>query len=196
MLPGAPRPVDRAALERGVEFWHDDAGIRRRLEALAESSVDLVLFLEHVPRDLSEWLRAGQPADAACALLERDLLGTTKFLACCARFELAPDEARFLVDHALYDGGYVAADLVNWVVTALSDAGRQGWEPRVRNEFVRRCAEGMAVPELSNRAAAIVRHHAPTAVVVNDFHLALFGESRKTPYPKDELDRAIHRPAR
>ena len=229
MLAGAPPPPRKAAaraeLERNVAFWHHNAAVRLRLEALAGSSTDLVLFLEHVPQNLLQWLsdqaRAGaQQVDAACVSAERDLRAVTWFmsanglqhfdahfrniltdgerlfvtdfgLASSSRFELSGGEVRFLEEHALHDGCYVVTELVNWVVSALSDAGRHGWtHPRVRNDFVRRCAEGQEVPELPRQAAAIVRRYAPVAVVVNDFYFKLHGESRKTPYPANEIARA------
>ena len=125
-------------------------------------------------------------------LTDGERLFITDFgLASSARFELSGAEVRFLEEHALHDGCYVVTELVNWVVTAMSEAGRQGWaHPRVRNDFVRRCAEGQEIPELPPQAAAIVRRYAPVAVVVNDFYFTLHGESRKTPYPKNEIDRA------
>jgi hypothetical protein len=232
VLGGAPphsaTAAEQAELERNVAFWHDHAAVRLRLEELARSSVDLVLFLEYVPQDLAAWLTAqaglgAQQVDAACALAERELRAVTSFmganglqhfdahfrnllidgervfvtdfgLACSSRFELSKEETRFLEEHASHDGCYVVTHLVNWVVSALSDAGRRGWpHPRVRNAFVRRCAEGQVVPELPPHAATIVQRYAPIAVVVNDFYFKLYTESRKTPYPTEEIERARHR---
>jgi len=76
LVGAAPRPLtpaERAVLERNVAFWHGDAAVRLRLESLAGSSADLVLFLEYVPQNLLEWLgtqvRAGDhEVDTACAL--------------------------------------------------------------------------------------------------------------------------------
>jgi hypothetical protein len=222
----APRrrtAAERAELDRNVAFWHGNAAVRLRLEALAESSVDLVLFLEYVPQNLREWLatqvQAGdQLIDAAVALAERDLRAVTGFmsahgmahfdahfrniltdgerlyvtdfgLASCSRFELSGAEVCFLEEHVLHDECYVVTELVNWVVSALSDAGRHGWtHPRVRNDFVHRCAQSQMVPELPPHAATIVQRYAPVAVVVNDFYFRLHGESRKTPYPMDEIE--------
>jgi hypothetical protein len=214
----SPAPVSRAEIDRNVAFWHDDPAVRRRLAALADASADLVLFLEYVPRNLVEWLTG--TGDDHIAVTERDLLAMTRFmgaqglqhfdvhfgnilsdgerlfvtdfgLALSARFELSPAEVPFLREHASHDGCYVVTHLVNWVVSKLSDAGRRGWpHPRDRNEFVGRCAAGMTVPELSPVAAAVVRRYAPIAVVINDFYFKLHGESRQTPYPTDDIERA------
>jgi hypothetical protein len=211
-------PVSRAEIDQNAAFWHDDPAIRLRLEALADVSTDLVLFLEYVPQNLVEWL-AGT-GDDHIAVVERDLLAMTRFLgaqglqhcdahfaniladgerlfltdfglALSSRFELSPAEVRFMREHTSHDGCYVVTHLVNWVASKLSDAGRRGWpHPLDRNEFVRRCAAGMAVPELPPTAAAAVRRYAPIAVVINDFYFKLHGESRKTPYPIDDIERA------
>lgn len=218
----SPAAASTAEIDRTVAFWHGDPAVRLRLEALADSSTDLVLFLEHMPRNLVEWLtgKADDHVDEAIAVVERDMLAMAAFLgaqglqhfdahfgniltdgrqlfvtdfglALSSRFELAPAEARFLREHTAHDGCYLVTHLVNWVVGRLSDAGRRGWpQPRVRNDFVRRCAAGQAVPELPPRAAAIVRRYAPIAVVVNDFYFKLHGESRKTPYPAADIERA------
>lgn len=209
--------ADRESMERDIAFWHDDPAVRERFEALAAASAELVLFLEHVPHNLLDWLT--EQADPDLAMVERDLIAATEFLgaqgmqhfdahfqnvltdgerlyltdfglASSTRFELSRDERRFLADHSTHDRAYVVTQLVNWIVTHRTDAGRAGWpHPSVRNEFVRRCAEGMPVPELSSVAAAIVGRHAPMAVVVNDFYFALYGDSRRTPYPAAEIAR-------
>ena len=62
VLPGLPRP--RADLERDVAFWHGDPGVRRRLAALDGATTDLVLFLEHLPQNLAQWL-GGNPGGVA-----------------------------------------------------------------------------------------------------------------------------------
>jgi hypothetical protein len=36
----------------------------------------------------------------------------------------------------------------------------------------------------------VFTRYAPVAVVMNDFYWKLFGESRATPYPADEIERA------
>lgn len=222
--PNSLTPAERVLLEQNVAFWHGDAAVRLRLEELARSSADLVLFLEYVPQNLLEWLdtRLGagdHEIDAACVVAERGLRTVTGFmsaagfrhfdahfrnvltdgerlfvtdfgLASSSRFELSVAELRFLDQHASHDGCYAVTQLVNWVVSWLSDAGRHGWaHPLVRNDFVRGCAEGQKVAELPPRAAAIVQHYAPVAVVINDFYFKLYGEDRKTPYPTDEIDR-------
>jgi hypothetical protein len=213
VLPAAPRPpLVPAGLERDVAFWHGEPGVRRRLEALAASTADLVLFLEYVPRTL-----AGDPG-AGDRFAEEELLRITGFLAerdvqhfdahfrnvltdgsrlyltdfgltLSSRFALSDAEAEFLAEHEAHDRSYVLTHLVNRIVARLRD-----WpHPRVRNDFVRDCAAGRAVPELPPSAASLLHRYAPLATVVNDFYFALHGESRKTPYPAAEIAQQLLR---
>jgi hypothetical protein len=90
VLPQDPRrPLDCAEhgdLDSWVDFWHGSAAVRQRLQALADASSDLVLFLEHVPQDLLSWLadRHGEgPAavDAALARVEPQLVRVVECMA-------------------------------------------------------------------------------------------------------------------
>ncbi|WP_329046175.1 hypothetical protein OG738_30925 [Amycolatopsis sp. NBC_01488] len=198
---GLPRP--RADIERDVAFWHGDPGVRRRLEALAASTTDLVLFLEHLPHSLAEWDDDDLP-------LERDLRHITEFLAgqglqhfdahfanivtdgerlyltdfgltVSSRFELSDAEAEFLARHADHDRAYVLTQLVNRVVRGL-----RAWpDARTRNDFVRERA--------AEHPAPLLRRYAPLAAVVNDFYYALHAEDRRTPYPAGEIAQQLER---
>ncbi|MFD9093438.1 protein kinase family protein [Streptomyces collinus] len=44
-------------VEGAVAHWDGSAAVRRRLEAIGAASFSLVLFLEHVPHTLADWLR-------------------------------------------------------------------------------------------------------------------------------------------
>ena len=219
-----PRGLDCAEhgdLDTWVAFWHDSAAVRQRLEALAEASTDLVLFLEHAPQDLRTWLadRHAEGPEAVDAVLDDvvgqlvraarcmashgvrhfdahlrnivvddDRLYLTDFgLAASSAFSVSAEEAAFLHRHAEHDLAYVVTELVNWVVTRLTDDSRTWTHPLERNEHVRACAGGHAPPELLPAAAAIVRRCAPVAAVMNDFYFQLHGNSRRTPYPEEQV---------
>jgi hypothetical protein len=68
VLPDSP-PVGFADALGGVEgavaHWDGSSAVRRRLEAIGKASYSLVLFLEHVPRTLSAWLRDARDAGGA-----------------------------------------------------------------------------------------------------------------------------------
>ncbi|MDQ7805426.1 hypothetical protein Q5425_16890 [Amycolatopsis sp. A133] len=204
VAPGLPRP--RPDIEADVAFWHGDDGVRRRLEALATATTDLVLFLEYLPHSLAAWPGGDLP-------LEDDLRRITGFLAArgiqhfdahfanivtdgerlhltdfgltvAPEFDLSAAEAQFLADHAEHDRAYVLTHLVNRTVRGL----REWPDPRTRNDFVRACAAGaVAHPD------PLLRRYAPLAAVVNDFYFALHTESRKTPYPREEIARQLAR---
>ncbi|MFI6644555.1 protein kinase family protein [Streptomyces sp. NPDC050504] len=68
-----------------VDYWGGGLEVRRRIEAVQQSTTNLTLFLEYVPRTLHEWLtdriRAGEEsADRACALVESELEAGTSFM--------------------------------------------------------------------------------------------------------------------
>jgi hypothetical protein len=86
VLPGAaPLTQEHADVERAVEYWGGSAAVRDRLYALAQASASIVLFLEFIPQNLSDWLSAqvaaGQDAVAsACAIVESSLLTDVAFM--------------------------------------------------------------------------------------------------------------------
>lgn len=187
VLPGLPRP--RTDIEQGVAFWHGDPGVRRRLEALDGATTDLVLFLEYLPRNLAQWLGdnpggvdlahrdlraitdflAGEgiqhfDAHFANILTDGERLYLTDFgLATLPDFALSAAEAEFLADHSAHDRAYVLTRLLNWTVRHHLDDADR------------------------------LGRYGPLAKVVNDFYFALHTESRRTPYPKDEIAQQLER---
>jgi hypothetical protein len=186
ILPGLPRPA--TDIERDVAFWHGDAGVRRRLEALDGATTDLVLFLEYLPHNLAQWLsdhpdgmdlahrdlreitdflaaQGIQHFDAHFAniLTDGERLYLTDFgLAVMPDFALSAAEAEFLAEHSAHDRAYVLTRLLNWAVRHhLDDTGLRGY--------------------------------AALAEVVNDFYFALHTESRRTPYPGREIAQQLER---
>jgi hypothetical protein len=106
-------------------------------------------------------------------------------LATSSRFELSEAERTFLALHRGHDGCYTVTQLINWLVTALSDV--DGWEER--NAYIRRCAAGEVPHHGPPAAVAIITRYAPIASVMNEFYRQLHLESRSTPYPVDVIDR-------
>jgi hypothetical protein len=113
-------------------------------------------------------------------------------LAASSSFSLTSAEAAFLDEHGEHDLAYVLTQLVNWVVTHLTEEST-GWAgPAERNDFLHRCAAGHEPGELLPSAAAIVRRCAPVAAVMNDFYFDLHGSSRRTAYPAAAVRAALH----
>lgn len=178
----------------------------------ASASVALFLeYVPHTLHDwLGTQLASGDP-DSACALVERQLKGSADLLrargvlhfdahfenvltdghrlyladfglALSSRFRLAPEERGFFDRHHGYDHAYMAAYLVNWLVTAL-----YGYDRQERDAFVRACAEGARPDGVPPVAAGIITRHAPLTAVRAGFSRRLQYESRLTPYPYKAL---------
>ena len=86
VLPdSAPLPEELADVERAVAYWGGAPQVRRRIEALRQSSASMALFLEHIPHNLHHWLGAqieagDQATDRACAMVERELAAGIGFM--------------------------------------------------------------------------------------------------------------------
>ncbi|MEU7820210.1 serine/threonine protein phosphatase [Catellatospora sp. NPDC049111] len=86
VLPGAPAvPAEHADLDVTVAFLGGDQAVRERLEALAAASASLVLFLEHLPHQLGDWLAGplaagGEELIAACRMMEQGMVDGVDFL--------------------------------------------------------------------------------------------------------------------
>ncbi|MEV5987944.1 protein kinase family protein [Streptomyces sp. NPDC052051] len=216
VLSDTPQPLheELADVERVVAYWGGAPQVRERLEALRTATANVTLFLEYLPHTVHEWLGArlaSGDADAACALVERQLRESADFLegqgvvhfdahfenvltdgrrlflcdyglTLSSRFRLAGDEREFLNRHRGYDHAYSAAHFVNWLVTALYGYGR-----KERDAFVRACAEGERPQGVPPTAARIITHYAPLTAARADFVRRLQDESRWTPYPHERL---------
>jgi len=86
VLPDStPLPEELADIERAVAYWGGGSQVRRRIEALRQSSASIALFLEYIPQNLHQWLGAqveagDEAADRACAMVERELEAATSFM--------------------------------------------------------------------------------------------------------------------
>jgi hypothetical protein len=189
------------------------SAVRERLTAIARASASLVLFLEHLPHGLRDWLAAqvaagaGQ-AEAACAMVERDLsavvsaMNTNGLVHFDAHFGniLTDGERLYLADLGLAtsprfdlstvereflraNASHDASHTMTLLVNWLVAALAGITRIKDRNEYISRCATGDRPANLPEWAAAVVGRYAPVAVVMNDFYWKLFGESRATPYP-------------
>jgi hypothetical protein len=71
-------------------------------------------------------------------------------------------------------------------VVGIADPDTGG--PVERYDYIRRCAAGArpvgAGPE---PVAELISRYAPVAAVMNNFYWDIFGESRATPYPAQEI---------
>ncbi|MER5649318.1 serine/threonine protein phosphatase [Streptosporangium sp. NPDC002524] len=113
-------------------------------------------------------------------------------LATSPRFDLSEREAEFVERNRTHDLGYALMGLVNWLVTGFCgekvppDGG-----PARRNAYVRACAAGADPAGAPPSVAAMIRRYAPVAAAMNDFYWDVYGTSRTTPYPSEEIERAV-----
>jgi hypothetical protein len=163
---------------------------------------------------LADQLALGEDAVVeACAMVERQLFADAAFLAAqgfthfdghfanlltdgtrlywadlglaaASTFNVAPDEAAYLVEHRTHDAAYAAMRLVNWLVTQVCgvpmpvDRGRAE-----RNAYVRACAAGHVPTGVPGPIATMIGRHAPVAALMNDFHWDFVDDGPATPYP-------------
>lgn len=212
VLPGRP-PVaaEHADIEAVVGALDGSPAVRARLEALAAATHSLVLFCEHVPHPLLDWL-AEDPAGKADTV-ERQLVGIAAFLrrrellhmdghfgnlrtdgtrihltdfglATSPRFALSATERDFVRRNATHDAAYAAMRLVNWLVVAVCGVALPAsGGPVARNEYVLRCAAGDIPDDVPPAVAAILARHAPVAARMNGFYWRLFAGETTAEYP-------------
>lgn len=208
-------------LEGAVAHWEGSPAVRGRLEAIGRSSSSLVLFLEHVPYTLAGWLADRREAaltdggaDSPYLWVAEALARGTAFmsarglvhfdahfaniltdgrrlyfadfgLALSSRFDLAADETEFLSDHRAYDHCYTVTHLLH---RYLLDGVRGDTE---RGDFLRGWLAGRRPDGVPPGIAALIDRHAHTAVVLDGFHRRLLTESKRTPLPTAEIQRAL-----
>jgi hypothetical protein len=216
--PGQSLPEELADVEKAVAYWGGGSEVRRRIEALRDSSASIALFLEYIPQNLHDWLgtavKAGDEAtEKACAMVVRQLQAGTSFmnarglLHVDAHFQniLTNGERLFFADYGLaissrFDLSKEEADFfaehqtydrcysVTHLVIWLITA-LYGYKGEKRHAFVRACAQGEHPKGIPPQVAAILTRYAPVAAVMTDFYREFQLESRQTTYPLAEIGR-------
>jgi hypothetical protein len=215
VLPQTPHPMDPTELDRWVKHWDGDDAVRARLEAIGAASAAVIVFMEHFPLTVDEWLiqRTAAGDEEAYAFVERALhegvefmrsQGLTHFdahfhnlltdgrriyfadfgLAAHTGFDFDAAESEFHSRHHDYDRVYTRSHLTRWLVSKLLDVP---W-PQVMGRL--RAPAGLGLPAA---ATGIVARHLPVTLVLGDFFEQLWAVSKRTPYPAEELDRALRR---
>jgi hypothetical protein len=199
-------------LENIVADWDGSPAVRARLEAIAQATASVVLFVEYVPQNLREWLSAraalGEVAvEQACAMVDRESQRIVSVMRAHDFLHLDPHFANILTDgERLYFSDFGLATSRQFV---LSEEERRFFDRHisydacvVATELVnwlvtafagRRLDEVahenflQAPPQLPAFAAAIFERHARTALVLNEFYRHL-RVSKTTPYPDELVD--------
>ncbi len=145
VLPVRPRiTAEPSDVQAVVTALDGSTAVRERLEALRAASHSLILFYEHIPRPVTDWLRE-DPAGKA-EMFEQQLFEVVAFLrdrqllhldgqlgnmqtdgeriyfidfglATSPRFDLAAAERDFVATIATIDADYAALRLVHWLAT-------------------------------------------------------------------------------
>ncbi|MGW3570841.1 protein kinase family protein [Streptomyces sp. NPDC000941] len=216
--PGQPLPEELADVERAVAYWGGGLGVRRRIEALQQSTASLTLFLEYIPQNLHDWLGAqigagDEVAEQACAMVDNELQAGTSFMNARGLLHFDAHFKNILTDgHRLYFADYGLA-LSSRFDMSRDEAGFHdrhrshdrcytasylvhwlvttlyGYGWDERYALVRACAEGERPTGIPEAAAEIIARHAPLAAVMWDFFRRLQEESRETPYPLEAIRR-------
>jgi hypothetical protein len=113
-------------------------------------------------------------------------------LATSPRFDLSTDERAFLAHNASHDACYAMRELLNWTVANIvgipdPDTGA----PVERYDYIHRCAAGAPPAGAPEPFAELISRYAPAVAIMNNFYRNLFGVSRATPYPAQEIAQAV-----
>ncbi|MBA3815521.1 MAG: protein kinase family protein [Parachlamydiaceae bacterium] len=159
-------------------------------------------------------LKGNEAIDRAIEMVERNLVETTAFimskemihfdahfrniitdgerlyfsdfgLATSSQFALSLEEQQFFKNHQNYDRCFVVTILTNWIISEFF--GKDLHEEILQEYTNETCS--LVLPEsLTPYLSSIVKRYASIALKMNKFFKTLKEESKKTPYPKEELD--------
>ncbi|WP_229787235.1 hypothetical protein [Actinokineospora fastidiosa] len=211
---GQALPEELADVEKAVDYWGGGAGIRARIEALRDASASIALFLEYIPHNLHDWLRAQVKAgdERACAMVLRELTAGTSFMNAHgllhfdAHFQniLTDGQRLYFADYGLaISSRFTLSDEETAFFTRHQTYDRcyalthlvtwlivelYGYKGDDRRAFLRACARGERPTGIPPQLAEILTRHAPLAAVMTEFYRRFQLESRQVPYPAEEID--------
>nr|BFD86932.1 hypothetical protein StreXyl84_63330 [Streptomyces sp. Xyl84] len=206
-------------LHGAVSRWEGSSAVRERLEAISRSSSSLVLFLEHVPQTLGDWLhdyRTAAPEDGESSpypWVEQALARGTAFMSshglvhCDAHFANVLTDGRLLyfADFGLalssgfelsgaeaeFLARHLAYDRCHTVSHLLRHHLPDGLRGDMEHEvFLREWIACHRPDGVPGEIAAIIDRHSRAALVFGEFARRLLTESKRTPFPTAEVGRA------
>ena len=216
--PQHEEPTQQALndLEKDVAFWDGSQAVRARMLASLQASTEIVLFLEHMPENLHQWLQrqipqGGEAAESACTMVEKNLHTITSFINSHGLLHFDAHFWNILTDgHCLYfsDFGLAISDRFELsgaeldffkqhhnydrCYTMAFFVGyilRESFGEENYDTVLQEFIIGNPSKSLPPAIAAMVTRYAPMTAVMNKFHSVLKTESKTTPYPVIELDR-------
>jgi len=170
-------------LEGSVAYWNGSPAVRARLEAIKEAPASVVLFLEHFPYNLAEWLALGNDV----APVVRGLEDCTSFLRANGMVHFDAHPGNVLADeHGVYLTDFGLATSSRF---ALSEAELGFLEQHL--DFDTCHAMAFLLDHVADPPAELLRY-APVTAVLKAFYQRQ-RDDKATPYPETEISRA--RPA-
>ncbi|WP_327092069.1 protein kinase family protein [Nonomuraea sp. NBC_01738] len=213
VLPDTPSGdyLSEEAIDRFLGRWDGSPAVRQRLEALGAASASVVVFLEHVPQTLAEWLTGRRDAEpyqwaarelarVAVFLRERGmvhfdghmnniltdgrrLLFADFGLASSLDFELAPAEAAFVTEHLTYDEVFAMSQVLRYAIEAVRGE-------RTAEEFAVAWQAGDRTGTPAGLATLLDRHLGD-ARILHHFHRNLLEHDLRTPFPAELRPRSL-----
>lgn len=166
--------------ERLDARWGMSQAIRARFDAKQKASADIVLFLEHIPETLHNFLSTVPDFE----MVERDMREVTAFMSSHGflhfdahfRNVLTDGERLYFTDFGL----------------AISDRFELSDEERVFFECHRNYDRALMANCLFNSAlpATMLNCYAPIALLMKNFNHAFMSQSKTATYPAEEIAKA------
>jgi len=190
-------------LRRAPDHWDGSDAVRARLEAIGAASASIVLFLEHVPQTLHEWLKDRLSGQGLDAVPEAAILRFHDQWRAAAAFMNDRGVLHFDLNafNLLTDGEQVyAADFglafcadfdLSPAERAFFETHRQYDRAYVAWAFADWLAPKNAPPALTPALSALAGRGVPAAKVLGRFLAALSREGKTAPYPAAELEAAL-----
>ncbi|MEU1903648.1 protein kinase family protein [Streptomyces hygroscopicus] len=222
ILPDAPPEGfadEFGGIDGAVLHWEGSSAVRERLEAIGRSSSSLVLFLEHVPQTLADWLHEYRTAapkggeGSPYLWVEEALARGTAFMSSHGLVHFDAHFANVLTDGrllyfadfglALSSGFELSAPEEEFLSNHLpydrchtaSHLLRHHLPDGLRGDmehevFLNEWIAGHRPDGVPREIAAIIDRHSRAAVVFGEFARRLLTESKRTPFPAAEVAQA------
>lgn len=199
-------------VEKDVAFWAGSQAVRARILAILQASNEIVLFLEHMPENLHQWLQrqiaqGGEAAESACTMVEKNLHTITSFINSHGLLHFDAHFWNILTDgQRLYFSDFGLAisdrfelsgaeldffkqhhnyDFCYTMAFFVEYILRESFGSENYETILHEFATESPTKMLPPIMAAIVTRYAPMTTVMNAFHRTLKIESKETPYPVD-----------
>lgn len=208
-----------AKLERDVKYWDNSSAVRKRLEAIHNSSAQILLFLEYVPQTLDKWLgiqlaRGGNVAEKAITFVDKQLKETNAFMLANGfihfdeHFDniLADDYTIYFSDFGLSLSAsfestkdelalfneYKTYDQCSSIINLLHStiASLLGKD---RWEITLKDVPDDKIGDLELPVANIIKRYAAIALIMAEFYQTMQRVSKSTPYPAKQLEKLLEK---